>query len=514
MKGWLTAQGWNVEGSPSEPRSRNGPWKIFAKHLHEPERDEHVYTMECSGKTKHITLVPWKPIGKRAMQKDAESICRHKWYNENAEFTISPTLKFEPEIAPTVPDSSMEPEDEKNGKGKKTAAGAIISPMKKMKVADECKVVGGVQGPDGTRTLDLGGAGDCAWRCLAFQLAMTNCQWRKAVSEIRPKVEQLSKALRAQTLHYLLNIDTSWKESWCPDPKWNKITEDGIPATTLNEFEQVITRENRWICHFGLQAICCLKRVCIAIWRMTSSGWVKIAVMKPKEKSEKAPVLGLVLAGGHYFALVRTSEKSGLPKEWAQKPGPCMWQTAGISTDPIESASQAKLDTSMFRGAGKFTTPSRKKTDGDDLDLLRTCSTSGSSSKQCSFYDNEALDLLRSCSQQTISEIGDKVHAETEKEDEKKLSKKEKIHLANRKRAVLGGLHACGATEFERRSQAMSFCKLTSFNSILKGETVIGLKQLLPKDDVKFKTPGHLRGKKKAMTTLLRLCTWNAEERQ
>ena len=45
------------------------------------------------------------------MQKDAESICRHKWYNENAEFTISPTLKFEPEIAPTVPDSSMEPED-------------------------------------------------------------------------------------------------------------------------------------------------------------------------------------------------------------------------------------------------------------------------------------------------------------------------------------------------------------------------------------------------------------------
>lgn len=371
MKGWLTAQGWNVEGSPSEPRSRNGPWKIFAKHLHEPERDEHVYTMECSGKTKHITLVPWKPIGKRAMQKDAESICRHKWYNENAEFTISPTLKFEPEIAPTVPDSSMEPEDEKNGKGKKTAAGAIISPMKKMKVADECKVVGGVQGPDGTRTLDLGGAGDCAWRCLAFQLAMTNCQWRKAVSEIRPKVEQLSKALRAQTLHYLLNIDTSWKESWCPDPKWNKITEDGIPATTLNEFEQVITREHRWICHFGLQASCCLKRVRIAIWRMTSSGWVKIAVMKPKEKSEKAPVLGLVLAGGHYFALVRTSEKSGLPNEWAQKPGPCMWQTAGISTDPIESASQEKLDTNMFRGAGKFTTPSTKKTDGDDLDVAK-----------------------------------------------------------------------------------------------------------------------------------------------
>jgi hypothetical protein len=172
-------------------------------------------------------------------------------------------------------------------------------------------------------------------------------------------------------LHYLLNIDTSWKESWCPDPKWNKITEDGIPATTLNEFEQVITREHRWICHFGLQASCCLKRVRIAIWRMTSSGWVKIAVMKPKEKSEKAPVLGLVLAGGHYFALVRTSEKSGLPNEWAQKPGPCMWQTAGISTDPIESASQEKLDTSMFRGAGKFTTPSTKKTDGDDLDVAK-----------------------------------------------------------------------------------------------------------------------------------------------
>ena len=106
--------------------------------------------------------------------------------------------------------------------------------------------------------------------------------------------------MRAQTLYFLLNVDTSWKESWCPDPKWNQQTEGGKPAETLDEFEKVIMRDNHWICIYGLQAVCCLKKVCITVWQLTEDGWGKIALLQPKERGAKTPVLGLVLFGGHW----------------------------------------------------------------------------------------------------------------------------------------------------------------------------------------------------------------------
>ena len=110
--------------------------------------------------------------------------------------------------------------------------------------------------------------------------------------------------------------------------------EDGEPATNITDFMEVLQRPNRWICVYGLQAVCCLKKISLAIWKLTADGWTKIAVMKPKERSEKAPVLGLVLTGGHYLALVRTCEKTGLPKDWAQRPGPCLWKSSGMTIDP------------------------------------------------------------------------------------------------------------------------------------------------------------------------------------
>ena len=150
-------------------------------------------------------------------------------------------MAFEPEIAPTVRVAPWTKTKEKDHKSD------LISPVKKKQKKEEIKVTCGMPGPGGTRTLDLGGTGDCAWRCLAFQLAMTNCGWTRSVADIRPKVEQLSMALRAQTLHYLLNTDTTWKESWTRDTKWTQMTEDGPPATSLDEFVKVLGRPNRWI---------------------------------------------------------------------------------------------------------------------------------------------------------------------------------------------------------------------------------------------------------------------------
>ena len=162
--------------------------------------------MEHGDRVKHISLVKWKPSTKKNSNAEAtEKICNHRWYVESDAFEVqvSPTLPFEPDIAATLIDSQDTQAEENNdkdmkdgnseSKGKKTPAGTTISPVKKKMKIEETKVTGGMPGPDGTRTLDLGGTGDCAWRCLACQLAMTNCSWKKPVSEVRPKVTQLAR---------------------------------------------------------------------------------------------------------------------------------------------------------------------------------------------------------------------------------------------------------------------------------------------------------------------------------
>ena len=89
VRDWPKEQDWNIEGLPSEPRSKNGPWKIFGHHQNEPEREEHLDQMEFNGRIKHITLVHWKPSLKKDDSKNVETMCRQRWYNQNSNFERS-----------------------------------------------------------------------------------------------------------------------------------------------------------------------------------------------------------------------------------------------------------------------------------------------------------------------------------------------------------------------------------------------------------------------------------------
>lgn len=84
-----------------------------------------------------------------------------KWWDAN----VSAPLKFQPEVAQTVPDSPEEKvENEK------------ISPLKKKQRRLQDLDTSKRAGPGGHLLVDLGGCGDCAYTCVAFGLAFLNAK--------------------------------------------------------------------------------------------------------------------------------------------------------------------------------------------------------------------------------------------------------------------------------------------------------------------------------------------------
>ena len=138
----------------------------------------------------------------------------------------------------------------------------------------DTRILGGMQGPAGTLVQDLGGQGDCGWRCAAFYLCMANSKWKGDRQTIKEKISQLASALRAQCLHHLLNTDRSWESFWCPDNAWTSTTEAGVPAKTVEEFRTVLKRPLRWICHLGWQALASVKQVHIVCYLDFGKAWV------------------------------------------------------------------------------------------------------------------------------------------------------------------------------------------------------------------------------------------------
>lgn len=92
------------------------------------------------------------------------------------------------------------------------------SPQKKK--AKTTKLRGGMAGPDntGSRTVELGGSGDCGWRTLAFQLMRMNLQGDLREERMR-QIPSRAKALKAQANHYLKTTNTTWQATWTADSK-------------------------------------------------------------------------------------------------------------------------------------------------------------------------------------------------------------------------------------------------------------------------------------------------------
>eukprot|EP00438_Fugacium_kawagutii_P018725 Skav212354 [mRNA] locus=scaffold3038:39285:46781:+ [translate_table: standard] len=383
----LTGLKWKLEDRPSPAKHAKAPWRIFGVP---PERKtSYAYTMTDG---KNLMIIPW--VSQSSKKKvEQERVCGRRWYDPQKHYDPDPIEDVKmSQVAPTALDPPT-PEDPK--------AKAINSPDKKKQKREKEPLIPlthGMPGPPQCKCTiaDAGGQGECGWRAIGLVVAMHNTNWSNTQEELRDKITPVAQVLRAQALTKLRSKDAPWKKVWRPDPEATRISEDGEPAKTVEEFMDVLTREKRWICGYGLQAVAEAKQIIIAIFELRQSGWAKMALIVPSScegnlsKQKVLPLVPLALYSNHYYAILKNGPYN-FPLSWSVDP-PKDAKDAWMSRNFNDVSSQNS--SASLRGSGvdeKFMTPMKKKNEYQVEDLIRTCSPIART-------PDSLANLLRTCS--------------------------------------------------------------------------------------------------------------------
>lgn len=406
VRDWLTSIGWVVESTPRAPNFKFRSWSFQGRNEETVTQKHYAYELTCGSSTCHLTIKRWqKKRIPSAEEKEKEHRVRGtKWWSADqddpVEDMITPTLKYESEVAATKldtqEDDDMKGAGESEGGSKREQENKEGSPpAKKTKKgkAPEVALQGGSMGPEGSTLIDLGWAGDCGWRALSVMVAAHNAKDFSKLDDIISQVETLSTTLRAKTINFLTVNFQKWQKDWIPDPLASNTTEGGPPAKDIQTFlKEVLPRPNRWVCGLGLAGVSLMQCCTVVVWQFHGGPqdthrkdcWKRAAVIRGRKDSSKQVIVPVVLHHGHYFALRPPALRKGWPKEWAV-----------TQAEEKEIAVSQELDNTQVlapvcRGGGRdpLTTPVKVKPNKDDNDeMLRTCSSK-----------EEALSLLRPCS--------------------------------------------------------------------------------------------------------------------
>ena len=132
---------------------RSRPWIFHGRPAATTDATSYCYEIEGSeGKQKFLRITVHH---KQRKQDDGtiQSLPSHWW---DAEREVSPTLRYSPEVAPTLVDTQMEDTQ------------STSSPLKKKSRTDASQPR---LGPGGFELKDMGGQGDCGYRCIAYGVA-------------------------------------------------------------------------------------------------------------------------------------------------------------------------------------------------------------------------------------------------------------------------------------------------------------------------------------------------------
>ena len=397
MKEWLVSNGWTVTNNPIPPGGRNSTWSFQGQLPGKPTQLEFSYVLfpARDGKdAKYVQVRRWEKV--RKVENHVTKISGPKWWSKDnlhekddpiedmavdGDGIVSPTERFQPSIASTELDATM------NDEVKRKTEKEIVQPAKKAKAggkgsAPASKVVGGQPGPGGGTLLDAGGRGDCGWRAAAFMLSQLNHGGKggKATPEaIMERIEVLAKTLRCKTVTHLVTNKHLWIDSWAPDDQANAVTEAGEPASTPEAFVECLQRPLRWVCGLTLSALAQLQRVNLVIFKFNveKQDFCIIARFRGEaDRWQRLHTVPLVLEKGHYFAMRRNPRSLHWPKEWMNE-----------DDDAPSSQDYYTMEVNkVLRGGVKascLVTPKKqtKSLDFED-DWLRTCSERSAASSR------------------------------------------------------------------------------------------------------------------------------------
>jgi len=414
---WLEAQGWTILDCRA-PASKSQHWSIRGLLKGQNGRS-YSYKLEGGEEDAYIMIKRWEK--KRRVEGASVPIGGSSWWHKDANFDpieedeeIEPTLKWEAQIAQTVPDSAdtdMKSEEEGNNKAEKTKIDDSTggSPPKKRvkgggkkKIEDIDRVEGGMPGPGKKTTIiDTGGSGECGWRALSFSVAAHNASGDTNDEDLVQRLDILSKTMQAKVTSYVISHKKTWADTWCVDPNTNAQMENGPVAQSVEEFCEAIRRPKRWVCGLVMAGAAMAQRINIVIWTKKEGEWVRIAILRGGKDWQKCPVIPLILSRGHYFAM--RMQKAPWPKEWA------------YDADDIQSSQDLRNDIQLRANFGRggtdeIGTPikrrccTKKGKEEDEVErLLRTCSSKAT--------EKTLNELLRTCSTRRTGGLGTKGRA-------------------------------------------------------------------------------------------------------
>ena len=418
VRGWLQETGWKVEQTPKPPNNKYRSWAFQGRIDGQPKQTSYAYELDNNGKSTHITIQHWfkKRTPTEEEKANEKRLRGARWCADDTDpieafaETISPTVKFAPEVAETEMDveategATKRSQDDQNKaaspekkKTRKAGGGVKATPV----------LQGGCSGPEGSTLIDLGGGGDCGWRALAYMVATHNSPQNG--DKVADRIETLARTMRAKVVSYLVQHQDQWKTSWVPDNLANQTTEAGPPATCFKEFvDDVLQREKRWVCGLCLAGAALLQHCTIIVWEYKGrldqvhlkQHWHRAAVIRGKETT-KPVVIPIVLHFGHYYAVRLPNLRKSWPREWCNTQSEekeeninftqdientkeltmlCrggtikVGRSEGLSVDAPGSTEDVSWDINlagMLRGGAKSSDKKKKKAEEDDESLLR-----------------------------------------------------------------------------------------------------------------------------------------------
>ena len=135
------------------------------------------------------------------------------------------------------------------------------------------------KGPSGVPTWDLGGNGDCGFRCIAAVNAMKDNKKPKK-QDIATIAEKLALTLRVKTTMFLKG-DQEWRENWWPDPECNQTTEAGRPGSNLSEYLECISRPRKYLDPWLTYGAASVIKRDILVWKFNKGAWQFLARIPP-----------------------------------------------------------------------------------------------------------------------------------------------------------------------------------------------------------------------------------------
>lgn len=96
---------------------------------------------------------------------------------------------------------------------------------------------------------------------IVYVLEQINVNWQHPIDDLQAKLNELSLALRTQTLYYLLRQNKERMESYAEDDWWTPEAEAGAPAKNLGELLRLIQRPKRWASEITLQRIAAVQKI-------------------------------------------------------------------------------------------------------------------------------------------------------------------------------------------------------------------------------------------------------------